>query len=56
VGLEMDQVRQVKQLQEENTRWKQVVADLTLEFATATEFSLQSRPSVGEALSIDSPP
>jgi putative transposase len=29
VGLEVDQVRQLKQLQEENTRLKQVVADLT---------------------------
>jgi putative transposase len=31
VGLEADQVRQFKQLQEENTRLKQVVADLTLD-------------------------
>ena len=31
VGLEVDQVRQLKQLQEENTRLKQVVADLTLD-------------------------
>ena len=31
VGLEADQVRQLKQLQEENTRLKQVVADLTLD-------------------------
>jgi putative transposase len=30
VGLEVDQVRQLKQLQEENTRLKQLVADLTL--------------------------
>jgi putative transposase len=34
VGLEADQVRQLKQLQEENTRLKQVVADLTLDKAT----------------------
>jgi putative transposase len=33
VGLEADQVRQLKQLQEENTRLKQVVADLTLDKA-----------------------
>jgi putative transposase len=33
VGLEVDQVRQLKQLQEENTRLKQVVADLTLDKA-----------------------
>ena len=33
VGLEVDQVRQFKQLQEENTRLKQVVADLTLDKA-----------------------
>jgi putative transposase len=31
VGLEADQVRQFKQLQEENSRLKQVVADLTLD-------------------------
>ena len=31
VGLEVDQVRQLKQLQEENTRLKQLVADLTLD-------------------------
>jgi putative transposase len=29
VGLEVDQIRQLKQLQEENTRLKQLVADLT---------------------------
>jgi putative transposase len=29
VGLEVNQVRQLKQLQEENTRLKQLVADLT---------------------------
>ena len=33
VGLEVDHVRQMKQLQEENTRLKQVVADLTLDKA-----------------------
>ena len=33
VGLGVDQVRQLKQLQEENTRLKQVVADLTLDKA-----------------------
>ena len=33
VGLEVDQVRQLKQLQEENTQLKQVVADLTLDKA-----------------------
>jgi putative transposase len=31
VGMEVDQVRQLKQLQEENTRLKQVAADLTLD-------------------------
>ena len=30
-GLESDQVREFKQLQEENTRLKRVVADLTLD-------------------------
>jgi putative transposase len=30
VGLEVDQVRQLKQLQEENTRLKQLVADQDL--------------------------
>lgn len=30
-GLESEQVRELKQLQEENTRLKRVVADLTLE-------------------------
>ena len=33
VGLKVDQVRQLKQLQEENTRLKQLVADLTLDKA-----------------------
>jgi putative transposase len=33
VGLEVDQVRQLKQFQEENTRLKQLVADLTLDKA-----------------------
>ena len=30
VGLEVDQVRELKQLQEENSRLKRLVADLTL--------------------------
>jgi putative transposase len=30
-GLEVDQVRQLKQLQEENVRLKRIVADLTLD-------------------------
>ena len=30
-GLEVDQVRQVKQLRDENTRLKQLVAELTLD-------------------------
>ena len=33
VGLEVDQVRQLKRLQEENARLKQLVADLTLDKA-----------------------
>jgi len=33
VGLEVDQVRQLKQLQEENGRLKRLVADLTLDKA-----------------------
>lgn len=33
VGLEVDQVRQLKQLQEENNRLKRLVADLTLDKA-----------------------
>lgn len=33
VGLEVDQVRQLKQLQGENMRLKQLVADLTLDKA-----------------------
>ena len=33
VGLEVDPVRQLKQLQEENSRVKQLVADLTLDKA-----------------------
>jgi putative transposase len=32
-GLEIDQVRQLKQLQEENVRLKRIVADLTLDKA-----------------------
>jgi putative transposase len=32
-GLEIDQVRQLKQLQEENARLKRIVADLTLDKA-----------------------
>jgi putative transposase len=31
VGLEVNQVRQLKQLQEENSRLKRLVADLTLD-------------------------
>jgi putative transposase len=31
VGLEIDQVRQLKQLQEENMRLKQLVAELSLD-------------------------
>jgi putative transposase len=31
VGLEVDQIRQLKQLQDENTRLKQLVAELTLD-------------------------
>ena len=31
VGLEVDQVRQLKQLREENTRLKQLVAELSLD-------------------------
>jgi putative transposase len=33
VGLETNQVRQMKQLQEENSRLKQLVADLSLDKA-----------------------
>lgn len=36
-GLESDQARQLKQLQEENARLKRVVADLTLDKAMLTE-------------------
>jgi putative transposase len=32
-GLEVDQLRQMKQLQEENSRLKRIVADLTLDKA-----------------------
>ena len=32
-GLEVDQLRQMKQMQEENTRLKRIVADLTLDKA-----------------------
>ena len=32
-GLEIDQVRQLKQMQEENVRLKRIVADLTLDKA-----------------------
>jgi putative transposase len=31
VGLEVDQIRELKQLQEENSRLKRLVADLTLD-------------------------
>jgi putative transposase len=31
VGLEVDQIRQLKQLRDENTRLKQLVAELTLD-------------------------
>ena len=31
IGLEVDQVRELKQLQEENSRLKRLVADLTLD-------------------------
>jgi putative transposase len=33
VGLEVDQVRQLKQMKEENARLKRIVADLTLDKA-----------------------
>lgn len=33
IGLEIDQVRQLKQMAEENTRLKRIVADLTLDKA-----------------------
>ena len=33
IGLEVDQVRELKQLQEENSRLKRLVADLTLDKA-----------------------
>jgi len=33
MGLEIDQVRQLKQMAEENTRLKRIVADLTLDKA-----------------------
>jgi putative transposase len=33
VGLEVDQIRELKQLQEENSRLKRLVADLTLDKA-----------------------
>jgi hypothetical protein len=43
--LEVDQVRQLKQLQEENVRLKRVVADLTLdEEATIMAFEPHSAP------------
>jgi putative transposase len=38
VGLEVDQVRQLKQLEEENARLKQLVADLTLDKAMFQDF------------------
>jgi putative transposase len=31
IGLEVDQVRQLKQLRDENTRLKQLIAELTLD-------------------------
>jgi putative transposase len=37
VGLEIDQVRELKQLQEENSRLKRLVADLTLDKAMLQE-------------------
>lgn len=37
VGLEVDQVRELKQLQEENSRLKRLVADLTLDKAMLQE-------------------
>ena len=37
VGLEVDQVRELKQLQEENRRLKRLVADLTLDKARLQE-------------------
>ena len=33
VGLEVDQIRELKQLEEENSRLKRLVADLTLDKA-----------------------
>jgi putative transposase len=55
VGWEVDQVRQLKQLQEENTRLKQVVVELTLDKAmlqgcTGKQILEPSRPQVVEYL------
>ena len=36
-GLESDQLRELKQLREENARWKRVVADLSLDKAMLQE-------------------
>ena len=46
-GLEVDQVRQLKQLQEENVRLKRVVADLTLTFGRTVSRG-KAPPSISE--------
>jgi putative transposase len=40
-GLEIDQLRQLKQLREENARLKRIVADLTLDKAMLQDHGIQ---------------
>lgn len=49
-GMQSDQVRELKQLQDENARLKRVVADLTLDKAILQDVVSKNGPARAEAL------
>jgi putative transposase len=49
-GMQSDQVRELKQLQDENARLKRVVADLTLDKAILQDVVPKNGPARAEAL------
>lgn len=50
-GMESDQVRELKQLQDENTRLKKLVADLSLDKAILQDINSKNGPARVEASS-----
>lgn len=52
-GLEVDQVRQMKQLREENIRPKQLVAELSLDKAMLQEVLRKSSEALGRRPMVD---